>query len=342
MKILEVIRKHYLKYGRQEGRHPNLENIEEDKFIVETERADKKYKKLIDEKISFLNNQKPFPLFKYVEIETMNRCNGLCSFCPVNRKADKREFKKMDEKLFTSIIEQLKKLDYDGYIGLYSNNEPLMDRRIFDFVKYAKESLPNAFHYLITNGTLLNIEKYDTLMKYLNRIIIDNYSDDGQLIKPVKEVSEYIEDKSELMDHTDIANRKMTEVLSSRAGQANNRKKVTILASSCLLPFQQLIVRPDGKISLCCNDALGEFTMGDLTKESLTEIWYGKSYTKIRKKLTVSRQEISLCKNCDFLCMEISEYVDDNPELRDRTVIENRKMTQVLSSRAGRAIMEKR
>ena len=28
-------------------------------------------------------------LFNHIEIETINRCNGICSFCPVNRNSDK-------------------------------------------------------------------------------------------------------------------------------------------------------------------------------------------------------------------------------------------------------------
>ena len=46
-------------------------------------------------------------LFDHVEIETINRCNGICSFCPVNRKVDTREFKKMDKSVFEKIINEL-------------------------------------------------------------------------------------------------------------------------------------------------------------------------------------------------------------------------------------------
>lgn len=34
--------------------------------------------------------EKDVPLFEYVEIETINRCNGVCSFCPVNKLVDTR------------------------------------------------------------------------------------------------------------------------------------------------------------------------------------------------------------------------------------------------------------
>lgn len=41
-------------------------------------------------KEGLLNDE--FPLFKNIEIETINRCNGSCSFCPVNKKENQRPF----------------------------------------------------------------------------------------------------------------------------------------------------------------------------------------------------------------------------------------------------------
>lgn len=35
-------------------------------------------------------------------------------------------------------------------------------------------------------------------------------------------------------------------------------------SATCMLPFMQLIVRPDGKVSRCCQDALGRLPWGIL------------------------------------------------------------------------------
>jgi radical SAM protein with 4Fe4S-binding SPASM domain len=69
-------------------------------------------------------------------------------------------------------------------------------------------------------------------------------------------------------------------------------------------PFSQLIIRPTGQISLCCNDAMGQYTLGDLSKEKLTELWYGEKYSQVRKLILESRQKIDLCKNCDNFGVE--------------------------------------
>lgn len=43
-------------------------------------------------------------LFLRIDIETINRCNGTCPFCPVNAKAEQRPYAKMSEDLFKKNI----------------------------------------------------------------------------------------------------------------------------------------------------------------------------------------------------------------------------------------------
>ena len=99
-------------------------------------------------------------LFKYVEIETINRCNGECSFCPVNRNEKQRVYHKMSVSMFEDIIGQLSEIRYRGLLGLFSNNEAFLDERIGRFAKYAREMLPHAYIYIISNGKLITLDKF--------------------------------------------------------------------------------------------------------------------------------------------------------------------------------------
>lgn len=128
------------------------------------------------------------PDFCTIEIETQNRCNNDCPFCPVNRNNDTRKPAVMKDELFYTIIDQLRAMDYHGNISLFSNNEPLLDGRILKFIEHAKKSLPNARHTLYTNGILLDTEKFSVLVKNLDALIIDNYDDNFELIPSVKKV----------------------------------------------------------------------------------------------------------------------------------------------------------
>lgn len=266
-----------------------------------------------------------FPLFQTIEIETINRCNGGCAFCPVNRHHDPRPYKVMNEHLFKSIIQQLQDLDYSGSVGLYSNNEPLLDKRIFDLLAYAREALPKAKLYMFTNGTLLTVEKFKMLTQYLDTLIIDNYSDCLELIKPVTNVYDYHQDHpDEPHGKVFIYLRKQQEILTNRGGMAKNRSKnIFKLKSACMYPFEQVVVRPDGKLSLCCNDATGKVTMGDLTEESLVDIWRGKKYMALRRAMVKDRDFHFLCSNCDV----VTPKFDSGEDFSFKTVINMLKPT---------------
>jgi len=242
------------------------------------------------------------PLFTHIEIETVNRCNNDCSFCPVNRHADIREYEKMEESLFEKIIDNLKDLQYDKDISFYSNNEPLLDDRIYDFIKYSKKSIPNARHILYSNGIMLNIKRYEKLFACgLDFLLIDNYSDDGKLIKSVQELYDYyLINENINSDKTEIVLRRKTETLSNRGGTSPNGKESKTLNLSCYLPFKQLVIRPSGKVSLCCYDSYGKTDMGDLNKLSIEELWYGGKHFGILSHLyKKGRDGISICEKCD-------------------------------------------
>lgn len=243
---------------------------------------------------------KDLPLFQHIEIETYNRCNGVCSFCPVSVGNEKRPLMKMDEGLFRRIIDQLSELDYSGRLATFSNNEPFLDERIVSFNRYAREKLPKAHMHLFTNGTVLKLEDFIEIMNYLDELVIDNYNQELKLIPSVKKIVAYCEEHPELKERVTVVTRKPVEVRTSRGGDAPNREKSDYMASfGCVMPFKQMIVRPDGKVSLCCNDPYGKCTMGDLSVENVKDVWYGEKFRKVREAIRKGRGNYQACRYCD-------------------------------------------
>ncbi len=169
-----------------------------------------KYYKLID-----LDH---IPLFRDIEIETLNRCNGKCTFCPVNVNQPQRKYAKMTEELYRSIIGQLKEIGFKGRISLSSNNEPYLDKRICDFLKYARQELPDAYLWMYTNGTLLNKENIDRTMPYIDYLVVDCYGDGVHIGKKMERIKGYIY-KSGYACKVFFSKRKQDEILSSRGGR---------------------------------------------------------------------------------------------------------------------------
>lgn len=252
--------------------------------------------KYVDE----VEQMEKIPLFGHVEIETINRCNGTCSFCPVNRNDDPRKLHRMTDELFQKIILELEDLDYQGRIAPFSNNEPFLDAKIIERTQYMRRHLPKARIHLFTNGTMLTLEKYLGIIDSLDELIIDNYNQELEVIEPVKEIMEYCLSHPALIPKTDIVLRKKEEILSTRGGDAPNRKvKQTYSKVRCALPYRQFIIRPTGEVSLCCNDPLGKCTLGNVQEEKIVDIWYGEKFRQVRKALLEGRENFPHCKYCD-------------------------------------------
>ncbi len=257
--------------------------------------------KLIDQKIRQWMDEPQLPFFSSIEIETVNRCNGVCPFCPVNVHQEQRPYAKMDINLFYKLINELSEREYKGKISLYSNNEPFLDERIIDMYQYAKQKLPEAYFFIYTNGTLLNIQKFLEIKPYLDEFVIDNYNDKMEVNKNLREVYDYILKNPDECKNVNFSFRLQNQILTTRGGLApNKRKKNVIKPTRCKEPFYKMIVRPGGGISLCCNDALGIYTMGDCNKQSLYDIWYGNKFVHLRNAmLKKGRDGLKLCNNCD-------------------------------------------
>lgn len=273
-------------------------------------RTEESEKKRIESAIDTINADveqlyKNVPLFDHVEIETINRCNGVCAFCPVNSNNDSRVFSVMSEELFKKIIDELAELKYEGKLACFSNNEPFLDPDIIDRLKYAREKLPSARMHLFTNGTLLSLDKFKLAIESLDELIIDNYNKELELIKNNRIIADYCERNPELKAKVTIVLRNPNEILTSRGGDAPNHERDSKFKNvKCALPFKQLIIRPTGEVSLCCNDSLGRDTLGDLKKQSLTEVWYGDKFNKVREAIYKGRSNWPHCKYCDTINLQ--------------------------------------
>jgi MoaA/NifB/PqqE/SkfB family radical SAM enzyme len=240
-------------------------------------------------------------LFKQVEIETVNRCNNACTFCPGNKYKDTRKLELMNDTLFNSIIENLHDIGYDGSIALFGTGEPLMDPDIIKRVKLVKRMLPNCFHYFLTNGILLTHDIYNEITPYLDSIEINNYSENLELLENLREISDYIELNPELKNKTKINNRLSNEILSTRGGYAGNKEIFSVPKVICSMPFQQLTIRSTGIVSMCCSDYLPIYDIGDLNKQTVSEIWNNKQFVRIRRALLDNgRPGLALCNKCDL------------------------------------------
>lgn len=274
-------------------------------------------KKYID---YFLGSEEvPYPLV--VNLETINRCNSTCEFCTANKNAEKRPYKRMEDELFYSIIDQLADWGYKGHLTMYGNNEPWLDTRIVEFHKYAREKLPEAFIFMSTNGLLLDIDKVKAVIPYVDQLIINNYCLDMKLHDNIQEIYEYIKSHPDEFKDVDILiqMRYLKEVLTNRAGSAPNKQATEkVVKETCLMPYTDMWIMPNGKLGICCCDNFEVTDLADLHEVPLKEGWNSEKYRKLREDIKEGRQNYPFCKHCDFidagLRMDAVEDVLNNSE----------------------------
>lgn len=96
-----------------------------------------------------------FPMI--LQVQTINRCNAACGFCPYPYTIHLQEKQIMDDALFTKIVDEcVNEPDLHDFVPM-SKNEPLLDvkieRRVAEFKRKAQ---PHQLVELVTNGSPLN------------------------------------------------------------------------------------------------------------------------------------------------------------------------------------------
>lgn len=277
--------------------------------------------KLQEQYINYFMNAEETPQPLVVNLETINRCNSTCSFCTANKNAEKRPYKRMDEDLFYSIIDQLHDWGYKGHLTLYGNNEPFLDTRIVEFHKYCREQLPDCYIFLSSNGLILTVDKVKEVLPYVNQLIINNYCRDMKLHENVQEIYDYAKAHPDEFKDVEllIQMRYMDAVLTNRAGSAPNKQNTQkIIKETCLMPYTDMFIFPDGRMGICCCDNFEATTLADLNKVELKDAWNSAEYQKLRQAIRTSRSDYSFCKYCDFIDAGLRmDMVDDTLKHRD-------------------------
>jgi len=274
-----------------------------------------------------------FPEIMSIELTTI--CNAKCKFCPHSEilNKDKKRVLVMPEKVFKKIIDEsvghreLKLIKPSLY------GEPALTPHLFDRLRYIRKKLPNVKIRLISNGSEMNKDKTDILFNERlcdeinfsidadkketfedfkglswDKVLANvNYfiSKNNQEGKPVKIILSFVctpENKDQLAGFKNRWKGKVQAFhIGSESGlkrRKNYIKKKTSLYCSQI--FDRINFLSDGRAVLCCLDAYGEIIVGDIKKQTVSEIWNGETLKKIRKlHLDGKKDQIPLCSICE-------------------------------------------
>jgi radical SAM protein with 4Fe4S-binding SPASM domain len=58
-------------------------------------------------------------------------------------------------------------------------------------------------------------------------------------------------------------------------------------------------IRFDGEVSICCEDSLVQYSLGNINDQTISEIWYGEKMINATRLLDRGlRKEIKPCSRC--------------------------------------------
>ena len=237
-------------------------------------------------------------VFGNIVIETFSPCNRTCACCPVGHV--RRPVGRMPDSLFRRIIDQLAERNYAGEIALHFYNEPTLDDRLGDFIRYARSRCPKSYLYFASNGDFLTPDKFRAFVRDgLTEVHLTQY--DREPKPALRTFLDALTDRDRA--HVRFEKRVVEEFpnWSNRAGHLPDRKLGGPLRRRCARPDRQLVVNAEGKVAQCCCDYLAEGDFGDTATENVFDIWRNQRFRAIRAELRRGhRAALPLCRDCDW------------------------------------------
>ena len=240
-----------------------------------------------------------------LQIELQSDCNRDCGFCPrfgdrtgVRKDADGKAIRvKMQTENVISIIDQAHALGYRGVVGLHRLSEATLDPRFLDIYNYIR-SRGMVFHDA-TNGDVLKrkpelcaaIDHPDT------EIIFGLY--DATTEAEREEEKQFWRSR---FKHAGVRfSEPVKKLVLRKSSQAYElaEKDPAILDMPCYAT-NELLIRYDGNVNLCCQDDLCEFHLGNAFQTPIEDIWWSDKRAGIVRTLRRpgGRHQLGPCSTC--------------------------------------------
>jgi len=246
---------------------------------------------------------KGIPIPSWIELSLIDVCNRACSFCP---KSDEsiapNTHQRMTMTLIDKLVEDLKKINYEGAFCLCGYGEPMLHKEFYEIIN--KLGVVGGVE-IITNGDLVNKK---TLIKLFEskatKLIISLYDGPEQVIKfkaLIKELNipedfVILRDRwySDKIDYgVKLTNRVGTISVGNQPDVKNYTK------TKCFYTAYQMLIDWNGDVFLCPQDWQRRQTMGNIMQSDIFDIWKGPILSKYRRKLLGGDRNINPCNQCN-------------------------------------------
>jgi radical SAM protein with 4Fe4S-binding SPASM domain len=239
-----------------------------------------------------------------IELNVTELCNRKCVFCP---RHDPSVYPNrnlyMEQKIIDRLIGQLKENNYKGAIHISGFGEPLLNPHILDYIVLIRQELSECYIELTTNGDFLTSDKIDKIHNYVDRIVVDCYDGEQQMLQRIDfyraiKFEKYYIRRLWLGNEKNIDETMQEWNFNNRAGTVTNIN-FTTKQQQCYIPFYRITIDWNGNIVLCCNDWHRKQTgLGNIMHTPFFDLWYSEQLQEIRKNLTAGKRIDKACQHC--------------------------------------------
>lgn len=224
-----------------------------------------------------------------IDLETNSECTRDCYYCRRDSSLDDV----LDEDIVHDLIDQLADWEFKGRLSLHSFNEPLTDERILGFYQYTVKHLPRAEIEMFTNGDILTHHLLEDLLATgVDRIYVSIHEPTSQT--EADRLSGFAQQYRQVKI-VDFREGKRSHPLENRGGLVDLG---AIKPTRYCGRVDAMVVRANGNVVLCCNDALQNYVMGNVHDTPLREIWAEPGYAALRKDIRKGNFALDMCKAC--------------------------------------------
>jgi radical SAM protein with 4Fe4S-binding SPASM domain len=260
--------------------------------------------RIVKDALAFIDG---WPLPSVIEISESGTCNRKCVFCPRSdpKYPDVQEFISAD--LINKLASELSQYNYSGIFLFSGFVEPMLDKDIFSHIQTVRNFLPNARIEMVTNGDVLNIERLSRLFESgLSTILISVYDSKDDAVRFESMCLEAQLNPSQFV----IRHRYLSEdqtfgiTINNRAGMMSHAQyaispPTRALDLPCHYPHYTFFMDYLGDVLMCPHDWGKKKIMGNIKKQSFTDVWLSKGFLGVRKLLASGNRTISPCNVCD-------------------------------------------